>query len=101
MSKRTALTCSAVCLCCLVLMGMTWGGSSANYAINWDLVGSSGGVISSASYVVSGYVGQAVIGPSSSAGYHLGAGFAYGLGAAGPPPARRLFLPGIMKDYGP
>lgn len=87
---------SAVLLCGLVVAGVAWAMSSANYAIEWDVIGGGGGPMSSASYALNGTVGQGAIGAKSSASYRLGSGYWYGVAAA-----YNIFLPIIMKNYMP
>jgi len=49
--------------------------SSANYAINWDVIGGGGQPASSAHYAVTGTIGQPAAETSSSTNYQLGAGY--------------------------
>ncbi len=52
--------------------------SSTNYAVPWDVVAGGGGKMSSANYAISSTTGQTAIGPGSSSGYAIGAGYWYG-----------------------
>jgi membrane-associated PAP2 superfamily phosphatase len=54
--------------------------SSASYAVPWDVVAGGGGKMSSTHYAISGTTGQTGIGPGSSSGYTIGAGYWYGAG---------------------
>lgn len=103
MRNRKTFAFTAAFLCCLLLAGAVWAMSSANYAIQWDVIGSGGGPTSSASYVLKSTVGQAAIGASHSASYRLGAGYWYGVTALVPLPsaAYRIHLPIVMKQYTP
>ena len=54
-----------------------------NYQIDWYVIGSGGGTSQSASYQLSGTIGQPIAGSSSSASYTVEAGFWVGVGEAG------------------
>jgi len=62
-----------VWLLCLLAAGGASAQSSANYALNWSVVGSGGCEIASASYVMRSTVGQTAIGVASG-GYTIEAG---------------------------
>ncbi len=47
----------------------------AGEQINWDVIASGGGTMSSANFVLDGTIGQTVAGPSSSASFVLNSGF--------------------------
>jgi len=47
----------------------------AGEQINWDVIASGGGTMSSANFVLDGTIGQTVAGPSSSASFALNSGF--------------------------
>lgn len=72
-------------------------GSSANYAIPWDVVAAGGGEMASTNYALKGTVGQGAIGPGSSSSYTIGAGYWYGLGEQ----SLQVFLPFINKPLPP
>ena len=63
-----------VCLLCLLAAGGASAQSSANYALNWSVVGSGGCEIASASYVMQSTVGQTAIGVASDS-YTIEAGY--------------------------
>jgi len=65
-----------VWLLCLLAAGGASAQASANYAINWSVVGSGGCEISSASYAMQSTVGQTAIGVASD-GYTIEAGYWY------------------------
>ncbi len=68
--------------------------SSANYRLDWfTALTGSGGSSSSAHYAVNLTVGQTVIGPSTSAGYHVGLGYWYGTGMT-----YRIYLPVVLRS---
>lgn len=63
-----------VCLLCLLAAGDASAQASANYALNWSVVGSGGGEMTSASYAMQSTVGQTAIGPLGDA-YTIEAGY--------------------------
>ncbi len=73
MKKRAIML---VCPLCLLAAGGASAQSSANYALNWSVVGSGGCEMTSASYAMQSTVGQTAIGASSD-GYRLEAGYWY------------------------
>ncbi len=86
----------AALLCVLLLVGLAMAMSSANYAINWDVMGGGGGSISSTSYAMNSTIGQAIIGYKSSASYELGSGYWPG-GVV----EYLVYLPLILKNFVP
>ena len=99
MNKRKALRLVIGFLCCFLLGGMALAMSSDNYRIDWDVIAGGGVPASSASYTLRSTMGQAAIGSSSSASFQLGAGYWYGVGVPAPPPAYKICLPIILKNY--
>jgi len=75
MTKQT-IAIMLVCLLCLLAAGDASAQSSANYALNWSVVGSGGGEITSASYAMQSTVGQTAIGTLGD-GYTIEAGYWY------------------------
>jgi len=65
-----------VWLLCLLAAGGASAQASANYALNWSVVGSGGCEIASASYVMQSTVGQTAIGVASNS-YTIEAGYWY------------------------
>ena len=63
-----------VCLLCLLAAGDASAQASANYALNWSVVGSGCGEMTSASYAIQSTVGQTAIGPLGDA-YPIEAGY--------------------------
>jgi len=59
---------------CLLAAGGASAQSSANYALNWSVVGSGGCEMTSASYAMQSTVGQTAIGVASD-GYAIEAGY--------------------------
>ncbi len=53
----------------------TSNGPRAGEQINWDVIASGGGMMSSVGFILNGTLGQTVAGESSSPGYVLNAGF--------------------------
>ncbi len=73
MKKRAIVL---VCLLCLLAAGGASAQTSANYALNWSVVGSGGCEMHSASYAMQSTVGQTAIGVASD-GYTIEAGYWY------------------------
>ena len=65
-----------VWLLCLLAAGGASAQTSANYALNWSVVGSGGCEMTSASYAMQSTVGQTAIGVASD-GYTIEAGYWY------------------------
>ena len=74
-------TIKAIVLIALIPMISAY---AQNYTLDWYVIGSSGGEMSSASYSVNGTVGQPFTGASSSASYTVEPGFWVGLPLGGP-----------------
>jgi len=67
----------------LLLILMTSIAMAQNYRIDWYVMASGGGEMSSTNYGISGTAGQAITGFSTSLGYIIESGFWVGAGAAG------------------
>ena len=65
-----------VWILCLLAAGGASSQTSANYALNWSVVGSGGCEMTSASYAMQSTVGQTAIGPLDDA-YPIEAGYWY------------------------
>ncbi len=57
--------------------------SAQNYSVDWYVIASGGGEMSSTNFNVNGTVGQPIIGTSSSASYIVESGYWVGAGAVG------------------
>jgi len=57
--------------------------SAQNYSIDWYVIASGGGVMSSTNYNVNGTVAQPIVGTSSSPSYIVESGYWVGAGAVG------------------
>jgi hypothetical protein len=66
--------------------------SSDHYGLNWNVVGTGGGVISSAHFTVNSTIGQAAVGIASSDHYEACIGYWCWLGRLAD-----IFLPLLMK----
>jgi len=84
MRKRKALLLGTLGILLVVSTVRALGSAPITYAINWWVMGGGGGTSSGGPYTLSGTLGQGVVGSSSSGGYEIGAGFWYGVPAAGP-----------------
>ncbi len=87
-----------VILLTFLLSGVTWAGSSANYAVEWWVKSGGGAPAASGSgdITLDGSLGQTAIRASTSAGsdYTLGAGYWYGTAVEG---LRPVYLPIILR----
>jgi hypothetical protein len=82
----------------MLVVGIAQAGSSANYAIPWEVVGRGGNEMSSPHYTIRSTTGQAIIGPGQSSSYHLGAGYWYGFGDVITPSYYSIHLPLLLKN---
>jgi hypothetical protein len=74
-------------------------GSSANFAIPWEVIGRGGNEMSSTNYGIKSTTGQTAIGPTGSGNYRLGAGYWYSMGPVEFPAFYDIFLPIIFKSF--
>ena len=77
MNKREVITL-VIILCGLLLVtsiGAVMAMESANFTINWDVIGSGGKLSTSASFALDGTIGQSASGSSSGASYNLCSGY--------------------------
>jgi hypothetical protein len=72
-------------------------GSSANYAINWDVVAKGGNAMASTNYAIQSTNSQTAIGFADSDNYQMGAGYWYGFGPVEPPP-HMIYLPVVFRN---
>ncbi len=94
MRKLTLTALSLALLLALALAaGLAQAGSSATYAINWQVLAGGGGPAASTAGGVSldGTFGQPVIGPSAGGAVTLGAGYWHASAAA------PVYLPIILR----
>jgi len=74
------------------IMGSDSNMTSPSYNLDWDVVGSGGGTMSSSSYTIKGTSGQPALGTMSSTSYEERSGFwVFNF-------IRDLFLPLIMRN---
>lgn len=93
--KKGLITLSLLLITVLLFAGLALAMESANFAINWDVIGGGeGGAMTSASYSIDGTVGQSVTGFSNSNTYQTGAGYWFG---AAPPSSSLVYLPMIVR----
>ena len=93
MNKVKIVVLMVVLLCGLVLVSTSSAMSSAQYGIDWRVVGAGGSPMRSATYGLGGTAGQPAAGHSHSAGYLLCAG--YWCGAV---EAHRIYLPLVLRN---
>jgi hypothetical protein len=84
-------------LACLLLVGAVWAGSSANYAMDWQVLSGGGAPALSGSgqVALSGTLGQTAIGHSPASHAALGAGFWYGVGKG----VYEVYLPLVLRSF--
>lgn len=100
MNKTHIITVGLAVLLILLLSGVAWASSSANYAINWRVLSGGGAPVSGGNVSLNATLGQTAIGPSSSTSHSLGAGYWYGSGAVleAPPSEQNVYLPIILHS---
>ncbi len=67
----------------MIFLFMAISTAAQNYSVDWYVIASGGGEMSSANYGVNGTIGQPFSGSSSSPNYTIEAGFWVGAGGAG------------------
>jgi len=89
----------ATLLCCLLVAGVVLANGIPN--INWWVIGGGGGHAEAGIYTLDATIGQAVMGVATDGGYELCSGFWCGVVAPAPPlpPAHKIYLPIILKNY--
>lgn len=75
--KKCRCTIALALICMLLVIGTALAGSSANYAVDWQVLSSGGApaVSGSEAVALNGSLGQLVVGVASSASSELCAGF--------------------------
>ena len=86
-----------------VLLALTASSSavaqvSTNYGLEWSVISSGGGEVTSSSYVVNGTAGQSVPGCADSLSYKLWAGFWVPSGLVGPVEIDRIDEAKLLAD---
>lgn len=84
----------------LLAGGTALSQSSADFTLNWSVIGGGGGDSSAAAYRVEGTIGQsAAHSESASSSYRVEGGFwpPFAGVDAPPPPGRSLFLPLVVR----
>jgi hypothetical protein len=82
----------------LAIIIVAAGAASAQYQIDWWVIGSGGGTSTSPSYQLSGTIGQPIVGVSSSSNYTVEAGFWVGFPAG---PELCAYLKGDINNVPP
>ena len=73
--------------------------SGGGYDLTWSIIGSGGGASTSGGYTLVGTIGQPNAGVLAGGGYTLAGGFWGGVAAG--TVQYRLYLPLVLKNYGP
>ena len=97
MKKRVLIATGLLLISLIVTVGAALAQTSANYNLEWHVIGGGGQPVSSAHYIVNSTAGQGVASPpySLSAGYVVCAGYWCTAG----PEVDLFFLPLILKNY--
>ena len=95
MRKITLITLFLALLLGLVV-GLVQAGSSATYAINWQVLAGGGQPAAGSGVSLNGTFGQPISGPSAGSQVDIGAGYWYGAGR----PAT-IYLPLLLKNFVP
>jgi len=95
MSRTRLFHVGLLALPLLLLVSITWAGSSDGTAVDWSVLSGGGAPASGGSVTLNGTLGQTAIGSSSGSGVTVGAGFWYGLGARG----YTLYLPLVLRNH--
>lgn len=92
MNIKQKVGLTAVLLILLIGGVAVWAQTSANYDLSWHIVGSGGGISSSASYSLNGTAGQSAASPplSESNSFTLSSGYWYS--------GSSLYLPLMQKN---
>jgi hypothetical protein len=98
MNRARMAVLGPVFLLIFLLAGVVWAGSSAHYAVDWQVMSGGGAPAASGSgdVTLNGSVGQTAIGPSSGGDYNLAAGYWYG---AEKEEEGAVYLPLILRSY--
>ena len=94
MSRARVLRIGLLVLPLLLLASIAWAGSSANYAVDWQVLSGGGAPAAGGGVTLNGTLGQTAIGSSSISNRVLGAGFWYGLGEG----VFELYLPLVLRN---
>lgn len=94
---RAGLALLPLLLAALALVGAVTAGSSAHYAVDWQVLSGGGApsVSGSGAVALNGSLSQTVIGLSAASQGALGAGFWYGAGGGVYP----TYLPLVVRDF--
>lgn len=97
MQKLRLITAALLLLAMVVTLGTALAQTSANYNLEWHVIGGGGQPVDSFSYIVNSTVGQEAASPpySLSPGYVVSGGYWFGDGLKIP----RAYLPLVLKNY--
>lgn len=98
MNRARRAVLGPVFLLIFLLAGVVWAGSSAHYAVDWQVMSGGGAPAASGSgeVTLNGSVGQTAIGPSVGGDYKLGAGYWY---SAEQEEGGGVYLPLILRSH--
>lgn len=99
MIKRRVILLLIGLLCGLILVSGALAQISTNYGLGWHVIADGGGLMTSTNYTMNSTLGQLAIGPATSTGHRLGAGYWYGMVETVAPPGQRIYLPILLKNH--
>jgi hypothetical protein len=96
MNKRALIGTGLLLVSLIVTLGAAFAQTSANYNLEWHVIGGGGRAVSSANYIVNSTAGQGVASPpySLSGSYVVCAGYWCSEALT-----MDLFLPLMLKNY--
>lgn len=97
MKKLLLITAALLLIAMVVTLGTVLAQTSANYNLEWHVIGGGGQPVDSFSYIVNSTVGQGAASPpySLSDRYVVSGGYWFGDGLKIP----RSYLPLVLKNY--
>lgn len=99
MNPTRLVAFSLAILLIMLLAGLAGAGSSASFAIDWQVFSGGGAPATAGNVSLNGSLGQTAIGPSSAGGnVTLGAGFWSGLSVLQAAPGNPVYLPVIIRS---
>lgn len=97
MKKVRIVSLGLAALLVLLLVQVAGAGSSANYAINWQVLSGGGAPAGAGNVTLNGSMGQPVIGLTSTGNTQIRSGYWYGITTSGPG-GEDLYLPVILSN---
>lgn len=96
--KKTRVVAVVLAVLLIIMMvGVAGAGSSANYAIDWQVLTGGGAPASGGNVTLNGSLGQTAIGPASGGNVNVGSGYWFGIGQSGGDSGQPVYLPIILR----